>query len=186
MLALLNRGLDIKITGCDVDERAIGWCRQYCQRSTSVVNRDLPPSPFDNESFDLVWCGSVFTHLDEERQDRWLAEIRRILKPEGILLASVHGPHCWEPRLPSWTISSLKQTGMMFARFGADAGIHPSWYQVAWHTERYIREHWGAEFEIRGYLERGFNDYQDLVVAQKNSRHPSPRRADLSPDAVTV
>jgi SAM-dependent methyltransferase len=128
----------------------------------------MPPSPFERESFDLVWCGSVFTHLDEERQDLWLAEMKRILKPRGLLLASVHGPHCWGPRLPSWTIRRLKRNGMIFTRTGADAGIHPSWYQVAWHTEDYVREHWAAVFEIRGYLPRGFNDYQDLVVVQKS------------------
>jgi SAM-dependent methyltransferase len=168
LLALQDRGPAMSITGCDVDERGIRWCQQHLGRPVCVVNSEMPPSPFERESFDLVWCGSVFTHLDEERQDLWLAEMKRILKPRGLLLASVHGPHCWGPRLPSWTIRRLKRNGMIFTRTGADAGIHPSWYQVAWHTEDYVREHWAAVFEIRGYLPRGFNDYQDLVVVQKS------------------
>jgi SAM-dependent methyltransferase len=166
--ALQGRRLtDLRVTACDVDERAIRWCRQSLENIKFVANDALPPSPFENESFDLVWCGSVFTHLDENHQDLWLDEINRILKPNGILLASVHGPHLWEPRLPSWTIGNLRTKGLVFARTGADAGIHPSWYQVAWHTEKYIREHWASVFEIRGYRPRGFNDYQDIVVAQK-------------------
>jgi len=71
------------------------------------------------------------------------------------------------PRLPSWTIARLKRKGMIFASVGADAGIHPSWYQVAWHTEEYIRTHWASVFDIQGYRERGLNGYQDVVVAQK-------------------
>lgn len=170
MIALRGRWPDLKVTGCDVDERGVRWCQQHLGDSRSVVNDALPPSPFQEGAFDLVWCGSVYTHLDENRQDRWLAEMRRILRPGGILLASVHGRHCWEPRFPPWTIASLKKKGMIFARIGADSGVHPSWYQVAWHTEEYIRRHWAKTLDIRGYKERGLNDYQDIVIAQKRSR----------------
>jgi len=168
ILALQDRNLRLRIAGCDVDRRAIDWCRQNLPCAEVLASDPLPPSPFRQGAFDLVWAGSVFTHLDEERQDRWLDELRRILKPRGVLLASVHGPHCWEPRLPSWTVAKLKRKGMLFVRTGADAGIHPDWYQVAWHTEEYLRAHWARVFEVRSYIPRGFNDEQDLVVAQKS------------------
>jgi len=168
-LALRSRGLGMRVTGCDVDERAVQWCRENLDGARYVVNPELPPLPFAERSFDLVWCGSVFTHLDAARQDQWLAELGRVLRPGGILLASVHGPHLWEPRLPSWTIAKLKKEGIVFARTGADTGIHPAWYQVAWHTEQYIKEHWASFFEICAYLPRGLNDYQDVVVARKKA-----------------
>ncbi len=169
LLALENRELDLSVTGCDVDERAIRWCQANLGRSTCVTNNALPPSPFKDGSFDLIWCGSVFTHLDEDRQDQWLTELHRILRTKGILLASVHGPYCWEPRLPPRAIAKLKARGIIFARTGFDAGIHPNWYQVAWHTEKYIRGHWGSIFEIRDYIPQGFSNFQDIIVAQKGS-----------------
>ena len=167
MIALRGRWPDLRVMGCDVDERAVRWCQQHLGDSRTVVNDALPPSPFQDGAFDLVWCGSVFTHLDENRQDRWLAEMRRILRPGGMLLASVHGRYNWEARLPPWTIANLRKKGMIFARIGHASGIHPSWYQVAWHTEEYIRRHWARAFEIRGYKERGVNDSQDIVIARK-------------------
>ncbi len=97
-----------------------------------------------------------------------MRELHRILKPGAILLASVHGPRCWESRLPRWTLARLKKEGMVFADTGADAGIHPDWYQVAWHTEQYVRSHWAEVFDIRGYLSAGFGNYQDIVVAFRN------------------
>ena len=167
ILALRDRRPDLRITGCDVDERAIRWGERHLEHSRWVVNDPLPSSPFGDGAFDLIWCGSVFTHLDEQRQDLWLRELRRILKPDGILLATVHGPACWEPRFPSGAIARLRREGMLFARLGIDAGIHPDWYQVAWHTEEYVRTHWASLFEICGYLPRGHSDYQDIVVARK-------------------
>lgn len=168
VLAVQGRKLaELSVTACDVDDRAVHWCQQFLKDIKCLVNHALPPLPFENESFDLIWCGSVFTHLDEKHQDLWLGELNRVLKPNGMLLASVHGPHLWEPRLPFWTLRKLREKGLVFARTGADAGIHPSWYQVAWHTEQYIREHWTSVFEILGYRPRGLNDYQDIVIAQK-------------------
>jgi len=168
VLALQGRRFaELRVTACDVDESAVDWCQQYLKDIKCIANLALPPTPFANESFDLIWCGSVFTHLDENHQDLWLGELNRVLKPNGILLASVHGPHLWEPRLPSWTLRKLRKKGLVFARTGADTGIHPSWYQVAWHTEQYIREHWASVFEILGYRPKGLNDYQDVVIAQR-------------------
>lgn len=170
--ALRTRWPEVEITGCDVDERAINWCRENLDAAKYVVTNALPPAPFQADSFDLVWCGSVFTHLDEGRQDQWLQELHRILKPGGILLASVHGPRCWEPRLPRWTAAKLKRQGMIFARTGADVGVHPGWYQVAWHTEKYIRSRWAAHFGIRAYIPEGLHGYQDVVVAEKTLLNP--------------
>jgi SAM-dependent methyltransferase len=169
LLALQNLSSSLTVTGCDVDARAIGWCAEHLRRTHCILNDPLPPSPFDEGAFDLIWCGSVFTHLDEDRQDRWLKELHRILAPGGLLLASLHGATCWGPRLPSRTISTLRRNGMIFARTGTDNGIHPDWYQVAWHTEEYVRSHWATLFDIREYLPRGLHDYQDVVIAQKQN-----------------
>ena len=174
-LALRARRPDLRITGCDVDARAVRWCEQNLEWGRWVVNAPLPPLPFADRSFDLVWGGSVFTHLDADRQDRWLRELRRILTPDGILLASVHGSACWEPRLPSRAVAKLKREGMLYARHAAYAGIHPDWYQVAWHTEDYVKRHWASLLEIRGYLPRGLRglgDDQDIIVAAPLRRGP--------------
>ena len=56
--------------------------------------------------------------------------------------------------------------GILFARLEADAGIHPDWYQVTWHTEEYVRRHWASILEIRGYLP-GAHGAQDIVIGRK-------------------
>ena len=46
---------------------------------------------YASQSFDLIYAFSVFTHLDIKAQKAWRDEFRRILRPRGILLLTVHG-----------------------------------------------------------------------------------------------
>ncbi len=77
--------------GVDIDERAIRWAQDNMPYATFKVNSALPPLDYPDDSFDLVYNHSVFTHLDEEYQDRWLEELRRVTKPGGTILLTVHG-----------------------------------------------------------------------------------------------
>src|SRR3546814_6253266 len=58
--------------------------------SSDVCSSDLtPPLAFADESFDLVYALSVFTHIPLELQRDWLDELRRVLVPGGYLLCTV-------------------------------------------------------------------------------------------------
>lgn len=165
LLEAVRRWPHIRWSGSDVDERAIEWCAAHLRGARVLVNRPLPPLPFSDGEFDLIWCGSVFTHLDEERQDAWLAELVRTLAPGGQLLASVHGPAVWAG-LPRPTVRQIRELGFVFARTAGDEGIHPDWYQAAWHTRDYIDSHWSRFAEIAAYIPQG-SGLQDVVVAKR-------------------
>ena len=49
------------------------------------------PLPYADGQFDLVYAFSVFTHLTERMQHEWIAEVRRVLAPGGLLLFSTKG-----------------------------------------------------------------------------------------------
>ena len=50
-----------------------------------------PPLPLEYASFDLIWAISVFTHLTDNSIP-WLLELHRLLKPDGMLIATYMGP----------------------------------------------------------------------------------------------
>src|SRR5215210_2043429 len=54
----------------------------------SLCCGDVSSLPFADETFDLYYSGGVVEHF-EGGADRALAEARRVLKPDGILLISV-------------------------------------------------------------------------------------------------
>ena len=73
--------------------------RTLSGRGTAAIASDgLPPLPFDDARFDLVLGYSVFTHLNVQYQDAWLGELRRLVRPGGILLLSISGPRMLEQR----------------------------------------------------------------------------------------
>ena len=103
-----------------------------------------------------------------------MRELRRVLRPGGILLATVHGPTAWGG-LPPATVERIRREGVVFARTAADHGLHPDWYQTTWHSEDYVRRHWTRAFDLAAYLPDGMvfelgggrRIIHDLVVLQK-------------------
>jgi SAM-dependent methyltransferase len=80
-----------RILGCDRDERPLGWCEDTLPFLRAVRNQLAPPAPYPPQSFDLIYALSVFSHLSESLQHRWVAELRRLLRPGGLLVVSVLG-----------------------------------------------------------------------------------------------
>ncbi|MGH9177833.1 MAG: class I SAM-dependent methyltransferase, partial [Acidimicrobiales bacterium] len=84
-----------EVYGSDIDARAVRWAQEQFPWAQLSVNQPLPPLEHPDASFDLVYNHSVFTHIDEQYQDLWLAELRRVTKPGANLLLSVHGENAF-------------------------------------------------------------------------------------------
>ncbi|MEP6914282.1 MAG: methyltransferase domain-containing protein, partial [Acidobacteriota bacterium] len=85
---------EARFAGAEIDEDAIAWIRDHYPDVdvSAITNNGLPPLEFEDGRFDLVLAYSVFTHLDATYQDAWLIELRRLVRPGGILLLSISGP----------------------------------------------------------------------------------------------
>jgi len=78
------------IHGTDIRPELVAWCQQHLPGVYSV-NDPEPPTLYSDASFDVVYAVSVFTHLTVDRQQQWLAEFARIIRPGGLLLLTTHG-----------------------------------------------------------------------------------------------
>lgn len=75
------------VTGLDLDEDAIEHARQrYRADNLSFDCGDATRLPYERDSFDVVVSFETLEHL--EAQDALLAELRRVLRPEGFLVIS--------------------------------------------------------------------------------------------------
>jgi len=169
------RHLHLHLTGAsirasDIDSEAIGWCQKNLSNIADFsLNDAMPPTQFDDNQFDLIYVVSLFTHLDEAAQFAWLNELKRILMPGGILVASIHGDSCTDACRPE-ELQTLKQTGFVYridhtGKLKLD-GL-PDTYQTTFHTREYVLDNWGKIMPVKNYLERGINNHQDAVIMTK-------------------
>jgi len=81
----------VDIYGSDYNEDLVAWCRRRLTFASAKSNGLAPPLAFPNDSFDLIYGISVFTHLDEPLQAPWIEELERVAKPGGHILITVKG-----------------------------------------------------------------------------------------------
>ncbi len=74
-----------KIYGTDLNNDLICWCKRYLDFAQFDTNNLYPPLEYADEKFDFIFARSVFTHLNEELQLKWVAEMWRVLRPGGVL-----------------------------------------------------------------------------------------------------
>jgi SAM-dependent methyltransferase len=87
----LLAGHPATVVGSDYNSRTVRWCSDNLHGITFVQNALVPPLSLAEERFDVVYCVSVFTHLSEEVQLAWADELRRVLKPGGLLICTTQG-----------------------------------------------------------------------------------------------
>ena len=180
-----------EVFGCDIDPEAVAWCNRHLRAGAFSRIEPWPPTPYPDATFDVVIAHSVFTHLARDVQKAWLAEMRRIIVPGGLLLASTHGEFAarftspnpfGDPESPRRLVKNLKT---MLARFRSAAGRPPDmirdgtsdpalngitpdgYYQSVFQTRAYTIREWSKYFDILEYVERGMGNFQDLVVMRR-------------------
>jgi SAM-dependent methyltransferase len=155
LLYMKDLAPNAQFDGTDIDAEAIEWCKQNLKFANFTLSRETPPIEYAPDTFDFIYAISVFTHLDEDYQFRWLEELRRIAKPGAVLLLTVDS-------------SLTGEKDFVFQR-SYEEGLFPAWYQNAFHSKEYIFENWRKYFEVLGYFPRTLNDLQDIVVLRKSN-----------------
>ena len=153
-----------RICGTDMNDYLIETCRRCVPFASVSTNSMAPKLDYANESFDLVYAFSVFTHLDVEAQKAWRDELRRILRPGGILLLSVHG-NAYKGRLTDKELEDFN-SGRPVVRLGQYLGGNIC---VSFHPEPYVRETLAQGFEIVDFVPEGAkgNPVQDLYMLRR-------------------
>jgi len=75
----------------DYNKKSIHWCKNNIQNVNFNHNNLAAKLPYEDEEFDAIYGVSIFTHLSKEMHFKWFNELKRVLKPGGILLITTHG-----------------------------------------------------------------------------------------------
>jgi SAM-dependent methyltransferase len=152
------------VSGCDIDSRMVEWCAQHLPFADVTVTSISPPLPYGPETFDLVYAFSVFTHLTEELQRAWMAECRRVLKPDGYLLISTLGEHYASlDRLSESELQSFGN-GNVVVLYERSAGTSLC---SAYHPQQYVRDQLGAGFDYVSFRAAADAGRHDIHLFRK-------------------
>ena len=168
-----------EVWGVDINATQIVWCQQHISPPFKfATTTSFPHLPFGDSYFDLIYAGSVFTHIDD-LSEAWLLELKRIVRPGGRLYLTVHDRHTIDiiyatkpslyPLLQRFEEES-HFTATDFAMFSIGrtpgAGDRREQAQVFYDIE-YLRKHWGNYLTILSVTPEAYG-YQTAVVLEKS------------------
>jgi SAM-dependent methyltransferase len=148
-----------ELWGCDIDRPSIEWMQRELEPPFhSFLCGETPGLPQADGFFDLIWAASVFTHLIEGWSG-WLCELHRVLADDGILIASFLGPGMWAAvGEGEWEEDRIGMCALRAGQPWATGG------PTVFHSEWWLREHWGRAFEILS-VDRGTEPWNHGWVA---------------------
>ncbi|MGE5426907.1 MAG: class I SAM-dependent methyltransferase [Methylococcaceae bacterium] len=79
------------IYATDYNPKTIAWNRKALTGINFNLNDAHPPLPYVDNSFDIVYGLSIFTHLSEDLHYEWFNELSRITKKGGIIFLTLQG-----------------------------------------------------------------------------------------------
>lgn len=110
-----------ELTACDLLDDAVDFCaKRYGARpvvSTPDFDRlELPGA------FDLIWSGSLVSHLNAQGTEAFLRLCRRAVAPSGIAVVTTHGSEVSDRvrRDPAFYDLEAEQAGTVVAHYEAD------------------------------------------------------------------
>jgi len=163
-----------RLTGADVDDQAIAWCRSSFDFASFAVLPKAPPSDFEPSRFDAVYAYSVFSHLPEALHLAWLEELRRIAKPGAVVVLTTMGRNCLEEfadgrrpnDIPSAEqaaadLEECERAGFRYYPYGELKWGEPGNDEFfgSWDLEQY-----GSTFILPSYVRQRWTDLFDLVA----------------------
>jgi SAM-dependent methyltransferase len=189
--------------GVDVSSRYLEAARKSGCPATLGLITPRGRLPYAGQTFDVAYAYSVFTHLPEDVADIWLAELARVLKPGGVLVATVEPPrfldffagvdparpdtHPWhaamarkiaadptlKPRLAADGFVFIPQGGPTPAGHSDPAN---DTYGDSVMTEAYARAHWGRYLQVTSFLDDPSRFWQAVVTCRAGQPGASPPR----------
>ena len=163
-----------EIWGTDISAEHILWCkRNLTPPFHFATTTKVPHLPFEDRSFRLIYCGSVFTHIDD-LADAWLLELRRLLVPAGRLYLTISDEHTLalfeterykHDRYPAWIKRQkvYRDTKGSFDMFTVDRD-HES--QVYYNREYFLRHARSMGFEVLSVTEEAYS-FQTAVLLKR-------------------
>jgi SAM-dependent methyltransferase len=163
------------LSAVDVDRRGVDFCAKKFGAKPIYSNTAFSNLVF-GERFDLIWVGSLFTHLYAERWRVVLNLLRSVLTDDGLLIFSTHGSDAerrlradrqvllfnLEPHRIEQILADYENHGFGYSDYTRYPGYGVSLSSSQWVTQQ-LNE---ASLEALSLQERGWDNFHDVWAAR--------------------
>jgi SAM-dependent methyltransferase len=172
------------LTACDIDHDAVDFCAQTFGAEAIYSTTDGASFKHD---FDLIWSGSLFTHLDAGRFVAFLELLDSSLATGGLLVFTTNGDHCYDflrrllpgdtsdpdviyragryfpiPKDAVPSMLSAYETGFAYADYEFMENFGATLSSPAWVREQLRR----LNLRVVTFAECGWGEHQDVFACQ--------------------
>jgi SAM-dependent methyltransferase len=175
---------EVEWYSCDPNAAAIAWATEHVPGVAFSVSPQVPPLTFDDDHFGLVFAISVWSHLSERAALRWLTEMRRVVRPGGLLVLTVQSSQTahnlaanalWRMADVRTALADLYARGHHFRQNfgpGGDFGVEsPDWGFALLSAEWLVR-HVTPAWELVLWRPGALEGDQDVVVLRRAATPP--------------
>ena len=164
-----------RITACEVIPEAVRFCRQEFGARPLLAPLDPNELVFP-ERYDLIWVGSLLTHLRPEAAMRFAHRLVETLNPGGVLVFSSQGPSCLA-QIPMYGFMFADKTEVFREQLDAVGAAflpyyaHEPDYGITLLAPAYVRaalpEDGDPPIRLLRHAERGWDNHQDVWSFQR-------------------
>ncbi len=161
-----------RLTVCDLDRAGVDFAaRQFgAQRAYSVEDLGSLRLP---DRYELIWVGSLVTHLSEAQTGALLDRMAACMEPGAVLVVSSHGPsiadglRSWgyglQPSAAASVLDAYAAGGYGHAAYGASNGYGVALTDRSWWEAAVA----GRGLELVSYAEQAWDGHQDVVTLRR-------------------
>jgi SAM-dependent methyltransferase len=177
------------VWGADVGHDMLEHCRRDFRSGHFELVAPRPPSPLPRASFDLIYAYSVFSHLNEEVSNAWIAELAGLLRPRGLLVVTTQRrafvedcarlregtapTNAWEASLARLftdteaCLAAYDRGDVLHAATGGGQDRPASFYGETLIPPKYVERHWTRHLRFVEFVDDPSKVRQALIVMQK-------------------
>ncbi len=163
------------IYGVDLLPKAINFCESQFNYNILQAHKNFSDYIITN-TFDIIWCGSLFTHITESQAETLLKLLLKVLNRNGLLIFTCHGRHVYERlvnRTHFYNLSSEKISNLVdkfnsddyaFAKYNQINNYGISLNSLDWILKKAPKS---SNTRLVKFSEKGWAKHQDVYVFQK-------------------
>ena len=165
------------ITACDLNKPAVDFCAKTFAAQPVYSSVNVSQIPIQGK-FDLIWSGSLLTHLRPDACAEFIRLWNSLINPGGLICFTLHGR--WVERSLATrrytyglkeadVVSTLKEyyeTGFGYADYPGVNG-----YGISVSSPAYVLSQLIAlpDLKLISYQEKGWDNHQDFICLQKQT-----------------